>query len=120
MTTVPPLCGVVAALLQYFMLVFFGWTAVEAVFLYQKLVRKVLGQTSPRFVLKAAAIVWGKLTESSVCTMYTYNIYVTCILSWYCHMMFTYDDDLYTYAVVPAVIVGISAGAGHQFYINPF
>ena len=62
-TTVPWLCGVVAALLQYFVLVFFGWTAVEAVFLYQKLVRDVLGQVSPRFVPIAAAIVWGKLTE---------------------------------------------------------
>lgn len=62
-TTVLPLCGVVAALLQYFMLVFFSWTAVEAVFLYQKLVRNVLGQTSPYFVRTAAAIAWGKLTE---------------------------------------------------------
>ena len=39
----PPQSGnetrVVAALLQYFMLVFFGWTAVEALFLHQKLVR---------------------------------------------------------------------------------
>ena len=60
-TTVPPLCGVVAALLQYFMLVFFGWTAVEALFLYQKLVRNVLGQTSPYFVPVAAAVVWCKL-----------------------------------------------------------
>ena len=60
-TTVPPLCGLVAALLQYFMLVFFGWTAVEALFLYQKLVRNVLGQISPHFVPIAAAVVWCKL-----------------------------------------------------------
>ena len=59
-TTVPPLCGVVAALLQYFMLVFFGWTSVEALFLYQKLVRNVLGQISSYFVPIAAAVVWCK------------------------------------------------------------
>ena len=62
-TTVAPLCGVVAALLQYFVLVFFGWTAAEAWFLYHRLVRDVLGQASPYFVLKAAALVWCKLNS---------------------------------------------------------
>ena len=33
-TSVPALCGICAALLQYFLLVFFGWTEVEAVWLY--------------------------------------------------------------------------------------
>ena len=56
---VPPICGISAALLQYFMLVFFGWTAVEAFYLYRKLV-KVLGTHMPKFVLKAALIVWRK------------------------------------------------------------
>ena len=36
-TAVEPLCGLVAALFHYIMLVFFGWTAAEAVFLYHKL-----------------------------------------------------------------------------------
>jgi len=53
------LCGISAALLQYFMLVYFGWTAAEAVYLYIKLV-KVLGPNIARYVLKAALIVWCK------------------------------------------------------------
>ena len=45
---------------QLLVLVFFGWTAVEALFLYQKLVRNVLGQISPYFIPIAAAVVWCK------------------------------------------------------------
>ena len=45
---------------QLLVLVFFGWTAVEELFLYQKLVRNVLGQISPYFILIAAAVVWCK------------------------------------------------------------
>ena len=56
---VAALCGISAALLQYFMLVYFGWTAAEAVYLYMKLV-KVLGGNIARYVLKAALIVWCK------------------------------------------------------------
>ena len=57
---VPVLCGISAAFLQYFMLVFFSWTAVEAFYLYQKLV-KVLGvREIPWLVLKIGLIVWGK------------------------------------------------------------
>ena len=56
---VPVLCGISAAFLQYFMLVYFGWTAAEAVYLYRKLV-KVLGANISRYVLKAALIVWCK------------------------------------------------------------
>ena len=41
-TSIPILCGLSAALLHYFMLVFFAWTAVEAIWLYIKLV-KILG-----------------------------------------------------------------------------
>ena len=59
MTTVPPLCGVVSALLHYFTLAFFAWTAVEAFHLYQKLVT-VLGTKSDHFVLKAAMVAWCK------------------------------------------------------------
>ena len=53
------LCGISAALLQYFMLVYFGWTTAEAVYLYINLV-EVLGANIARYVLKAALIVWCK------------------------------------------------------------
>ncbi len=38
-TAIPILCGFSSAFLHYFMLVFFAWTAMEAVWLYLKLVR---------------------------------------------------------------------------------
>ena len=57
---VPVLCGISAALLQYFMLVFFSWTAVEAFCLYRKLVKIMgVGQIP---VLKISLVVWCKLT----------------------------------------------------------
>ena len=59
LTSVPVLCGISAALLQYFMLVFFAWTAAEAVHLYFKLVR-VLSSQIRRYVLKAALVAWRK------------------------------------------------------------
>ena len=62
---VPVLCGISAAFLQYFMLVYFGWTAAEAVYLYRKLV-KVLGANIARYVLKAALIVWCKYIITAV------------------------------------------------------
>ena len=62
-TSVKGLCGFISALLHYFMLVFFGWTAAEAVNLYIKLVI-VLGDTIENFVLKAALIVWCKFSLS--------------------------------------------------------
>ena len=49
-TSVTVLCGMSSGLLQYFMLVFFAWTAVEAVHLYIKLV-KVLGTNINHFTL---------------------------------------------------------------------
>ena len=61
---VPVLCGISAALLQYFLLVFFGWTAVEAVYLYRNLVQVLVSQVS-QFVLKAGLIVWSKHLCSS-------------------------------------------------------
>ena len=61
MTSVPPLCGIVSALLHYFMLVFFTWTAVEAIFLYIKLVQ-VLGTQSyeEKFILKSGIPAWSR------------------------------------------------------------
>ena len=52
-------CGILSALCHYFILVYFGWTFVEAFFLYRNLV-KVLVPTIPNFVLKAALFVWRK------------------------------------------------------------
>ena len=59
-TTIPVLCGISSALLHYFLLVFFGWTAVEAVWLYLKLV-KVLGVQSvtSNYTLKTSIPTWG-------------------------------------------------------------
>ena len=56
---VPVLCGISAALLQYFLLVFFGWTAVEAVYLYRNLVQVLVSEIY-QFVLKAGLIAWSK------------------------------------------------------------
>ena len=58
---VPVLCGISAALLQYFMLVFFSWTSVEAFYLYRK-VAKVLGVRQIP-VLKIGLAIWCKLTN---------------------------------------------------------
>ena len=57
-TSVEILCGVVSALLQYFMLVFLGWTAAEAVYLYCVFVRVMM--KIRRYTLKAFCIVWCK------------------------------------------------------------
>jgi len=62
---IPPLCGISATLLQYFLLVFFAWTSAEAFYLYQKLV-KVLGVKQISWlVLKIGLIVWC-MFESSI------------------------------------------------------
>ena len=61
-TSVPVLCGVSSALLQYFLLVLFGWTAVEAVWLYLNIV-KVFGVQSytANYALKSTIPTWGEL-----------------------------------------------------------
>jgi hypothetical protein len=61
-TSITILCGISSALLQYFILVFFGWTLVEVVWLYLKLV-KVFGiqAFTSKFMLKAGIPTWGKL-----------------------------------------------------------
>ena len=60
-TVVPPLCGISSALLQYFLLVFFAWTAVEAVWLYLKLV-KIFGlhTIEQRFFTVSSLLAWCK------------------------------------------------------------
>ena len=60
-TSIPALCGISSALLHYFLLVFFAWTAVEAVWLYLNLV-KVFGIRSftTKFTLKSGLPAWCK------------------------------------------------------------
>ena len=62
-TLIPALCGISSALLQYFLLTFFAWTAIEAIWLYLKLV-KIFGlQTiESRFIMGASLFSWCKLT----------------------------------------------------------
>lgn len=62
MTAIPVLCGLSAAFLHYFMLVFFSWTAVEAIWLYIKLV-KILGTHTYEnlFIIKSGIPAWSKI-----------------------------------------------------------
>ena len=61
MTFFPPLYGISSALLHYFLLAFFAWTTVEAVWLYLKLV-KIFGFQSieSRFFMIASLLSWCK------------------------------------------------------------
>ena len=72
-TSVEALCGLVSALFQYFMLVFFGWTAAEAVYLCRSI---------KNYVVKAAIVIWGQLV--------LYKIIVDTLLPHVCMYMFTY------------------------------
>ena len=64
-TDIPPLCGISSALLHYFLLVFFAWTAVEAVWLYLKLV-KIDGveDIERRFFTVSSLLSWRKLKSA--------------------------------------------------------
>ena len=53
-------CGSSSALLQYFMLVYFGWTAAEALNLYFSLVKVFEAKTIRHYTLKAGLVVWRK------------------------------------------------------------
>ena len=59
-TSVRPLCGLTAALLQFFILAYFSWTSVEALLLLFKIVRH-LHKVGKYFVLKASLFSWCKL-----------------------------------------------------------
>lgn len=76
MTSVPILCGISSALLHYFLLAFFGWTAVEAVWLYLKLV-KVFGIQSitSKFILKAGIPTWGELKVATAIAIVINNLH---------------------------------------------
>lgn len=94
------ICGLSSALLQYFMLVYFGWTAAEALNLYFSLVKVFEARVIKSYTLKAGLIVWRK-------KRYCYSSFKhTC-------MMFYHP-----FLVVPLVIVAVSGGAGYKYYIN--
>ena len=101
-TAVPGLCGLVSALLHYFILVFFAWTAAEAVYLYIKLV-KVMGVDKyvRGYMWKAGLPAWSKL--------------LGCYLS--CYGLLRRNHLRMT--VVPAMIVIISLG-GYQYYTSKY
>ena len=63
----PVLCGISAALLQYFMLVFFSWTAAETFYLYRKSVTVLGVKEISCLVLKIGLIVWRMFTLLHVC-----------------------------------------------------
>ena len=56
------LCGLFSALLHYFMLAYFFWTAAEALYLYFKLVKIFVGQSFfvRNYVYIAMATAWRK------------------------------------------------------------
>ena len=54
-------CGFFSALLHYFMLAYFFWTAAEAVFLFMKLVMVSRGDLN-KYVYIAMLVCWGEST----------------------------------------------------------
>lgn len=65
-TTIEALCGIVSALLHYFMLTFFTWTSVEAIWLYIKLVKIFgTGSVEHNYIWKAGIPAWGKKLKTS-------------------------------------------------------
>ena len=89
----------------------------EALFLYQKLVRNVLGEVSHYFVPIAAAVVWCKQNRIYIYLQCCFVTILLGVLRMNVHMITL--STFYT-AVVPIVVVGISAGAGYRHYVNPF
>ena len=65
-TSVEALSGLVSALFQYSMLVFFGCTVAETVFLYHQLVI-IIGKPIDHFARKATLIVWCKCISQYTC-----------------------------------------------------
>ena len=105
-TAFPVLCGISSALLHYFLLVFFGWTAAEASLLYLNLV-KVFGVQSAtsHFTLKAGIPTWGEVQYTCMCALYSSSNAMSFI---------TFKS------VIPLVMVAACAGPAYKYYINPF
>ena len=75
-TPVEVLCGISSGLLQYFLLVFFFWTSVEAVFLFMTLV-KVFANTA-KFALKAGLVAWSESLCMGCLQSCTCNVHGCC------------------------------------------
>ena len=111
-TSIPPLCGISSGLLQYFLLVFFAWTTVEAVWIYLKLV-KIFGIQSieSKFIMIASLVSWCKLNVI---------VYV------YIHASMTMNTSPelkihpLPFLVVPVFIVVLSGGVGHTYYTSEY
>ena len=76
-------CGFSSALLQYFTLAYFGWTAAEALNLYFSLVKLFEAKPINSYTLKAGLIVWRKKPQKTYVHQYSQcssNAYST--LSW--------------------------------------
>ena len=94
-------CGIFSALLQYFFLVFFGWTSAESVYLFFTLVFVIMSsKITDHYILKASLIVWCKCDQF---------VRIMCELL---HRTIS--------TVTPTVIVAISGGAGYEYYTSPF
>ena len=82
-TTTEVLCGINSALIQYFLLVYFGWTAAEAVQIYYwKILKAVTGegltQHLGHYVLKVALIVWCEFLCVCVWVLLCYYFFLVC------------------------------------------
>ena len=88
-------CGINSAILHYFMLAYFGWTAAEALNLYFSLVKVFEAKSISHYTVKAGLIIWGMHNYAAII------IFLMLIIT-----------------VIPLGIVAISAGAGHTFYVN--
>ncbi len=107
-TGIPVLCGFSAAFLHFFMLVFFAWTAVEAIWLYIKLV-KVFGTHSVEnlYIVKSGIPAWGE----------HYNFELAVVIF---DAPENYFGIVIPSIVIPFLIVAFSAGLGHNYYISSF
>ena len=99
-TSIPILCGISSALLQYFILAFFGWTAVEAVWLYLKLVKGFgTSSSTSKFTLKSGIATWCKNFNTNY---------------WYIFQIIFFSP------VSSLFIVILSVASGSQYYANSF
>ena len=64
-------CGINSAILHYFMLVYFGWTAAEALNLYFSLVKVFDAKAIRHYTIKAGLLVWGMQLATETMTIKT-------------------------------------------------
>lgn len=78
------------------MLVYFMWTAIDAIDLYRKLVLVFYNKT-PWFIIMASIFAWGKQCISKKYLLLLFYIY---------------------FKGLPLIIIGISLGAGYDNYLE--